>query len=69
MPMHWRRIAWFVSSGLAIVVAWWMRSEGFGWWASLGAAAIVWVVMPFVISQLCGAVVLMRMDRRMRDLN
>ena len=66
MPMHWRRIAWFASFAVAIMLALWMRSEGYGWPSTLGLAAVVWVVLPFVISQLCAAFVLRRMHRARR---
>ena len=42
-----------------------MRSSGYGWAATLSLAAMVWVVLPFVISQLCAAFVLTRMRGRM----
>ena len=46
------------SFAIAVALALWMRSSGYGWAATLGVAAIVWVVLPFVISQPCAAVVL-----------
>ncbi len=67
MPLIWRRIAWFASFVIAVVVALWMRSLGYGWPATLGLAVIIWVVLPFIISQLCAAVVLWRMQRRVRQ--
>jgi hypothetical protein len=66
MPMLWRRVAWFASLAVAVALAAWMRSAGFGWTASLGAAAVTYVVLPFIISQLCAALVLGRIYRRMR---
>jgi hypothetical protein len=45
-----------------------MRSLGYGWFATLGMAVIIWVVLPFVISQLCAAFVLGRIHRRMRRI-
>jgi len=67
MPLIWRRIAWFASFVIAVVVALWMRSLGYGWPATLGLAVIIWVVLPFIISQLCAAVVLWRMQGRVRQ--
>src|SRR5215469_10891575 len=65
MPMLWRRTAWFISFAIAVALALWMRSLGFGWWpATLGLALVVWVFPPFVISQLRAAFILMRMHRR-----
>jgi hypothetical protein len=66
MPMHWRRIAWFASFALAVALAAWMRSQDYGWLASLCAAAVTYVVTPFVISQFCAAFVLRRMHRKIR---
>jgi hypothetical protein len=69
MPMLWRRIAWFASFAIAVMLALWMRSLGYGWPATLGVAVIVWVVLPFVISQCCAALVLLRMQSRLRRVN
>ena len=69
MPMHWRRIAWFTSFAIAVALAFWMRSSGYGWLATLGAAVVVWVVLPFVISQCCAAFVLLQMQSRLRRVN
>jgi hypothetical protein len=65
MPLLWRRTAWFASFAIAVVVALWMRSLGYGWSATLGLAVIIWVVLPFVISQLCAAFVLRHIHGRM----
>jgi hypothetical protein len=67
MPMLWRRIAWFASFAIAVVLALWMRNLGYGWSATLGAAVAVWVVLPFVISQLCAAFILARTHSRLRQ--
>jgi hypothetical protein len=64
--MLWRRIAWFTSFGIAVALALWMRSLDYGWPATLGVAVVIWVVLPFVISQLCAAFILTRMHRRIR---
>jgi hypothetical protein len=69
MPLLWGRIAWFASFAIAIVATLWMRSLSYGWPATLGLAVIIWVVLPFVISQLCAAVVLWRMHRRIRQVD
>ena len=61
MPILWRRLAWFASFGIALILIAWMRSQGFGWLPSLCAAAVVYVVSPFVISQFCAAFVLSRL--------
>jgi hypothetical protein len=66
MPFLWRRIAWFTSFAIATVLAVWMRSLDYGWPAILGLAVVIWVVLPFVISQLCAAFVLGRIQRRSR---
>jgi hypothetical protein len=65
MPVLWRRIAWFASFAVAVVMALWLRSLDYGWSIALGAAVVIWVVLPFVISQLCAMFVLRRMDGRM----
>jgi hypothetical protein len=64
MPMHWRRAAWFTSFAVAVALTVWMRGAGYGWFATLGAAFVVWVVLPFVISQGCAAFVLASMHQR-----
>jgi hypothetical protein len=69
MPMLWRRIAWFASFAIAVTLAFWMRSLGYGWPATLGVALIVWVVLPFVISHCCAAFVLLQMQSRLRRVN
>jgi hypothetical protein len=66
MPMLWRRIAWFTSSVLAVLLAVSMRNLNYGWLATLGIAMVVWIILPFIISQVCAAFVLGRMHRRMR---
>jgi hypothetical protein len=43
-----------------------MRSLGYGWSATLVVAVVIWVVLPFVISQLCAAFVLGRIHWRTR---
>jgi uncharacterized membrane protein (DUF485 family) len=66
MPLLWRRLAWFASFAIAVALALWMRSSGYGWLATLGLAAIVWVGLPFVIAQICAAFVLRRFHDRMQ---
>jgi hypothetical protein len=66
MPMLWRRIAWFAGSAIAAASALWMRSLGYGWSATLVVAVVVWVVLPFLMSQLCAAFVLGRIHWRTR---
>jgi len=46
-----------------------MRTLGYGWSATIGAAVVVWVVLPFVISQLCAAFILARVHRRIHRIN
>lgn len=58
--MLWRRIAWFSSFAIAVLLALWMRSLDYGWPATIGAAVVTWVVLPFVISQLFAAFMLAR---------
>ena len=60
MPLLWRRIAWFASFGIAVALALWMRGLGYGWLATFAIAVVIWVVLPFFISQLCAALVLGR---------
>jgi hypothetical protein len=67
MPLLWRRIAWFASFAIAVVLALWMRSLSYGWPATFGLAVIVWLLLPFFISQLCAAFVLRRIHVRMRQ--
>lgn len=64
MPMLWRRIAWFASFAVAVALALWMRGLGYGWSATLVVAVLIWLVLPFVISQLCAAFVLGCIHRR-----
>jgi hypothetical protein len=64
MPVHWRRIAWFVSFAIAVVLALWVRNSGYGWPTTLSAAIVIWVVLPVIISQFCAAVVLGRLHSR-----
>jgi hypothetical protein len=66
MPMLWRRIAWFTSFAMAVLLAVSMRNQNYGWLATLGAAIAVWIILPFIISQVCAAFVLGSMHRRMR---
>src|ERR1700753_2293309 len=66
MPMLWRRLAWFTSFAVAVALALWMRSSDYGWAATFSSATIVGVVLPFVISQVCAALVLGRIHGRMR---
>ncbi|HKM87198.1 MAG TPA: hypothetical protein VJX48_01200 [Xanthobacteraceae bacterium] len=66
MPMLWRRIAWFSSFAIAAALALWMRSVGYGWSGTLVVAIVIWVVLPFVISQLCAAFVLGSIHWRLR---
>jgi hypothetical protein len=66
MPIVWRRIDWFVSFPIAVLLAAWMRRRDFGWAASLGAAAGSYVVVPFLISQAGAAFVLGRGHRAIR---
>jgi len=66
MPMLWRRIAWFTSFAFAVLLAVSMRNLNYGWLATLGVAIAVWIILPFVISQVCAAFVLGGMHRRMR---
>ena len=65
MPMQGRMIAWFVGFALAVALAAWMRSEDYGWLASLGAAAVALVV----ISQIFSTFVLWRMQRKTRGMD
>src|SRR5690349_6436845 len=67
MPLLWRRIAWFASFAIAVALAADMRSLNYGWPATLGVAVAVWIVLPFVISQLCAAFILTRANRRIRS--
>jgi hypothetical protein len=64
-PMQLRMIAWFASFALAVALAAWMRSQDYGWLASLGAAAVALVV----VSQLFSAFVLWRMQRKTRGMH
>jgi len=67
MPLLWRRITWFASFGIAVALALWMRGLGYGWLATLAIAVVIWVVFPFLISQLCAALVLGRIHGRARS--
>jgi hypothetical protein len=67
MPILWRRIAWFISFAAAVALALWMRHLEYGWPATLVVAVVAWVVLPFVISQLCAAFVLAGMHGRLRN--
>lgn len=65
MPILWRRIAWFVSFAATLTVAWLMRSQGFDWPASLSAATATFIILPFVISQVCAAFVIRHMNQKL----
>jgi hypothetical protein len=66
MPMLWRRVAWFTSFAVAVLLAVLMRNVNYGWFATLGEAIAVWVILPFIISQVCAASVLGGIHQRMR---
>lgn len=65
MPLLWRRVAWFASFAIAVLLALWMRSLSYSWPVTIGLAIVVWIVLPFVISQVCAAFVLIRIHRRL----
>lgn len=67
MLFIWRRAAWFGSFTIAIVLAIWMRTMGYGWPATLSVALIVCLILSFVISQLFAALVLARLRRYVRE--
>jgi hypothetical protein len=67
MPMLWRRVAWFASFGVTILVAAYMRDLNYGWLATLGVAIGAWIILPFAISQVCAAFVLRGMRRHVRS--
>jgi uncharacterized membrane protein (DUF485 family) len=69
MPMLWRRIAWFASFAVAVVLVLWMRSLNFSWLATLSTAAVTYVVLPFVISQACAAFILGRIHSRLGQVS
>ena len=47
-------IAWFIISyAVAVVLAVSMRSAGYDEFASLPAALVVWIILPFVILKAC----------------
>ena len=58
MPMLW--IIWFVSFAIAVALATWMRTLGFGWAVSL--------VLPFIISQVSAAFILGGIHRRLQQI-
>jgi hypothetical protein len=68
-PVAMLRLAYFTSFAIAVLLAVWMRSLGYGWLAALGAAVVVWLGSPFLISQLYAAFVLIRAQRRLRRVN
>jgi hypothetical protein len=47
-----------------VALAAWMRNQDYGWLVSLSAAAIIYVVTPFILSQFYAALVLRRMHRK-----
>jgi hypothetical protein len=60
------RIAWFIISyAVAVVLAVSMRSAGYDQFASLTAALVVWIILPFVISK-AGARTIVKKSRRFR---
>ena len=60
------RIAWFIISyAVAVVLAVSMRSAGYDEFASLPAALVVWVMLPFVISK-AGARTIVKKSRRLQ---
>jgi uncharacterized SAM-binding protein YcdF (DUF218 family) len=66
VPILWRRIAGFTSFALAVLLAVSMRNLNYGWLATLAAAITVWIIFPFIISQVCAAFILGGVHRRMR---
>lgn len=63
MPIVWRRISVFVSFAIALTLAVWLPSYGFGWASSMAIALATFIVVPFVISQLCAAFILVRAQK------
>jgi hypothetical protein len=59
-------MASFTSFGVAVLLALWLRSLDYGWFAALGSAIAVWIILPFVISQICAAFVLARTHRHIQ---
>jgi len=66
IPILWRRIAWFVNFVIAVAVAGETRSLGFSWPITFGVVLVVWIVLPFFISQLCAAFIVIRAGSRTR---
>jgi hypothetical protein len=67
MPMLWRRIAWFTSFAIAVALVLWMRSLDFSWLGTISTAAVSYIVLPFVISQICAAFILGLGHSRLRQ--
>jgi hypothetical protein len=67
-PVVMLRLAYFTSFAIAVLLAVWMRSLGYGWLAALGAAVVVWFGSPFIISQLCAAFILVRAMARVQAM-
>ena len=68
MPMLWRRITWFTSFAVALLLALSLRGLGYSWPATLSLAAAIWVGLPIVISQLSAAFILARTQSRLDRL-
>jgi hypothetical protein len=68
MPMLWRRIAWLTSFAIAVALVLWMRSLDFSWLVTLSVAVVTYIVLPFIISQICAAFVLGRIHSRLRQV-
>jgi hypothetical protein len=53
----------------ASVVSFVRQRVGYGWPATLVVAVVIWIALPFLISQLCAAFVLGRIQSRTRRAN
>lgn len=63
MPVHWPRIVWVISFGLALIPAAWMLVYDFGWVTALSVAVVIWIVGPILIWQSYAAFILWRFYR------
>ena len=63
MPVHWPRIVWVISFGLALIPAAWMLVYDFGWVTALSVAVVIWIVGPILIWKSYAAFILWRFYR------
>ena len=69
MPMRWRRIIDSTAFALAVSVAAWTRyGLETSWYAALGWALLVFMLVPFVVSRMLARYLFRRLERVQQQL-